>query len=269
MIKKLTTFVFATVLLTCSSCVTTKKIGTLITAYDKAESATQQRIINGSTTPEVGRMILDSLRSEKSYYEDLLKKKPISYVFNSKLNKRVAVSFTTLNELRRIYDISTFTTLSTKKFFLTGNYKIPDTYKKNLLLGLQPLLNDIIKAYSEEKSKTVNVVIAISGYSDEQSISKGSALYSDLVSKLEISNPTQNELNLKLSELRAESLAKVIEEAILKRNESDIDKLKLEYDIRFYGRGVQVPSTITDPQRDDPRRRVVRVTWDVNPFIKK
>lgn len=251
-----------------SSCVTTKQLDKTIEGFKLAEEATQNRIKAGSTTPEVGNEILDSLKKQRTAFEEAKKSSPVSLMFDNKLRKQILVSFTTLDMLQRVYNINTFTTFSSAKFYLTGQYKIAPEYKKNILQDLEPLLNEIIETFKNDSKKSIKVVIAISGYSDGQNVSISSPLYSDLANKLGYQNPTQEQLNQKLSELRAESLASLIEIAVNEKKENIKDKIQINYDIRFFGRGTQLPSEISDPQKDDPRRRVVKVMWDVNPFAK-
>ncbi len=250
-----------------SSCVSKKKLQMTIDAFEQAERTTQSRINSGATTKEVGQEILDDLKKEKSAFQEVMDKGKSSFFVDRELNKRIKVSFAKLNDLQKVYNISTFTTFSTSKFYLTGEYEIPNEYRNNILKDLDPLLNEIIKTFDAQKGKVIRVVIAISGYSDGQGISKNSALYSKLISEISNKNPTSDELNLRLSELRAESLSKLIEQAVKEKNVNTKQDVKIDYDIRFYGRGVENPTDVTQAQKDDPRRRVVRITWDVNPFV--
>lgn len=266
--NKVKLFNLITLSLIFSSCVSNKKLQMTINAFEQAEKATQARIDNGITTPEVGKEIKDNLTAEKSEIQKARDKKPIARLLDFELIKRVNSSFTTLEMLQKVYNIETFKTFESAKFYKSGQYIIPPEYESNILSDLNPLIDKIIQTFEKDEKKEIKIVIAISGYSDAQSISTNSSLYKQLADSINHNNPSQEELNLKLSELRAQSLAKLIDKAVKNRKNESQNKVLLTYDIRFYGRGTQLPDKIVSPLIDDPRRRVVKVMWDINPFVK-
>ncbi len=85
---------------------------------------------------------------------------------------------------------------------------------------------------------------------------------------MKTNNPSRQELNVKLSELRAKSIANLLVD-LIKINEGLIPNPKLiNYDIKWMGKGEELPY----PDRvkkiiraDDKRRRMVSLIWNVLP----
>ena len=80
-------------------------------------------------------------------------------------------------------------------------------------------------------------------------------------------NPTRSEMNNKLSELRAKSIAKLLVD-IIKVNEGLIPNPNLiNYDIKWLGKGeaYPYPDKVKDYKPVDKRRRMVSLIWNVLP----
>lgn len=253
-----------------SSCITNKKLDKLILAYDKAKQQTNERIDAGNTTSEVGNSILNNLENEKNDIMELKSKSMFARTFQAKANVKIKTSFANLELLQRVYNISEFKKFSSKKLFNTGEYVIPSQFVENILIDLDPLLDKIVATFKNETHRTIKVVIMVEGFSDEQTIAQNSQLYKDILREFPgLVNPTQDELNKKLSELRAKSLGDLIDKTVKQRNDNIKDIMDLRFQIYVYGRGTALPFKDNgNVQRDDPNRRVVKVLWDVNPFEK-
>ena len=84
---------------------------------------------------------------------------------------------------------------------------------------------------------------------------------------MDIANPTRQQMNAKLSELRAKTIAKLLVD-IIKTNEGLIPNPRLlNYDIKWMGRGESLPypDKVKDYKAVDKRRRMVSLIWNVLP----
>ena len=108
--------------------------------------------------------------------------------------------------------------------------------------------------------------LIVLGFADGTGITNGSELYYTLLDELRKPQAEKEELNQKLSELRAKELIKQMTNLYLKKASgySEIEKLKTEY--VGQGKGESLPiSGIKDYTVDDERRRIVLCYWAVLP----
>ncbi|WP_439557832.1 hypothetical protein [Dyadobacter sp.] len=110
--------------------------------------------------------------------------------------------------------------------------------------------------------------IIVTGYSDATAVETGSALYKDLAFKLlqseNLTEPTQPDLNRKLSELRAEAVKQLLERIIADRKKEHSNLIDIT--VQTLGRGEELPPGLTEEVlKNDKRRRVVTFYWVVLP----
>jgi outer membrane protein OmpA-like peptidoglycan-associated protein len=147
-----------------------------------------------------------------------------------------------------------------KKAFSPGDYEIPfDSYEK-VAIGYKDLFDRIVLEVKKYPNRTLKADIVIIGYSDAQEFSKNSPTYNRLKEKLGVKNPTNNDLNLKLSELRAESIKNVFENYFNKIEDEDIKK-RLVVDIKYFGKGEEFPNPKIKYAENDEKRRIVVIKW--------
>ena len=103
------------------------------------------------------------------------------------------------------------------------------------------------------------------GFADGTGISNESTLYDTLINISGDRELSKEELNKKLSELRALELTKQISSIVLEKGLLINSKnLKIEY--IYQGKGEEYPFLhIKDYTIDDPRRRIVLCYWVVLP----
>ncbi len=91
-------------------------------------------------------------------------------------------------------------------------------------------------------------------------------MFDTLTAKIGRTDVTKEELNKKLSELRAEELIKQLAKVFIQKAPSfvNFEKLNIEYIHNGKGEAYPLP-TIKDYQVDDPRRRIVLCYWVVLP----
>jgi hypothetical protein len=163
--------------------------------------------------------------------------------------------------------VSTFSQFETATFFPTGHYIIPSEKMDAAKKSIEPIVQRIIKFFGDHPKQRFVAVIVCYGFSDETVVSKESELYPSLVSKMKTNNPTRQQLNTKLSELRAKTIATLLVD-LIKVNEGLVPNPKLiNYDIKWLGKGeaLPYPDKIKDYKADDKRRRMVSLIWNVLP----
>jgi len=112
--------------------------------------------------------------------------------------------------------------------------------------------------------------IIVTGYSDGTAVEKGSGLYRDLARRLAendgVSEPAPEDLNQKLSELRAGAVKGLLENIITQKNKDNPDLIEIS--VSILGRGEEIPKGLpADISKNDQRRRVVTFYWVVLPKL--
>ena len=242
----------------------------------RAIKLTEQKVKNAEVDEEVGQHIIENLEStQKKVDQQLVQVAEIEQSnnreeilqFNEKTNMVIQSALTDLKSLNDLYDVATFSQFETATFFPTGGYNIPAEKMDEAKASMEPIVQRIIKFIGEHPKQQFVAAIVCYGFSDETPVGKESPLYKSLVEKMDNPNPEVKELNKKLSELRAKSIAKVLVD-VIKVNEGLIpDPRLINYDIKWLGKGetLPYPEKITDYKPVDKRRRMVSLIWNVLP----
>ncbi|HKP31184.1 MAG TPA: hypothetical protein VJT83_00570, partial [Chitinophagaceae bacterium] len=237
---------------------------------------TAQKVKNYEVDPDIGKEIINNLQStEKKVDEQLVQVARVEATnnreeilkFAEKTNVVIQSALTDLKSLNDLYDVATFSQFETATFFPTGGYVIPSEKMDEAKVSLEPIVQRIIKFIGDHPKQRFVAVIVCSGFSDESPVGKESPLYKSLIEKMTKTNPTRSEMNNKLSELRAKSIAKLLVD-IIKVNEGMIPNPNLiNYDIKWLGKGeaYPYPDKIKDYKAVDKRRRMVSLIWNVLP----
>ena len=152
-------------------------------------------------------------------------------------------------------------------FFDPGVYKIKDEVKPALFKSFYPIIDSFSNFSEKHKTVPHTIYLVFVGYADGSNIVLGSNLYNDLKKYIPHSNPTNADLNITLSELRASQLSsnmrELINSQIFTKNK-EVKKIGYYY----YGRGEALPfPNITDYHATDDRRRIVLCYWSVIPEL--
>jgi hypothetical protein len=242
----------------------------------RAIALTVEKVKNYEVDPDIGKEIIRNLKdAEKKIDTQLavavqLEKtgtKEEIMQFAERTNVIIQSALTDLKSLNDLYDISTFSSFETATFFPAGGYGIPPEKQDEAKKSIEPIVQRIIKFFGDHPRQRFVAVIVCYGFSDETPIAKESPLYSPLLAKMKTNNPTRQELNVKLSELRAKSIATLLVD-LIKINEGLIPNPKLiNYDIKWLGKGEELPypDRVKDYKADDKRRRMVSLIWNVLP----
>jgi hypothetical protein len=242
----------------------------------RAIELTMQRVRSYEVDPDIGKEIVANLKSaEKQIDEQINKADQIDkegnreeiLKFAERTNVIIQSALTDLKSLNDMYDISTFTQFETATFFPTGGYYISADKMEEAKASIEPIVKRIIKFFGEHPRQRFVAVVVCYGFSDETPVAKESDLYPSLLAKMNKNNPSRQEMNQKLSELRAKTIATLLVD-LIKVNEGMVPNPKLiNYDIKWLGKGeaLPYPDKIADYKADDKRRRMVSLIWNVLP----
>ncbi|MCP4113384.1 MAG: hypothetical protein GY749_48955 [Desulfobacteraceae bacterium] len=153
--------------------------------------------------------------------------------------------------------------------FGKGKYKIDDLSEygkqklEKVVADIIAEKNDYIKQFPGYKDAKMIIKINTYGYTDELPFTEGTSLVKELEESGIIPVPKtspgerRKALNQNLSQFRAETIGKYIEQRI---SEFDDHSLDIEIKTEFIGRGETVPDGIIPTyQPDDPQRRMCKI----------
>lgn len=161
---------------------------------------------------------------------------------------------------------STYTLFDLAAFFGPGKYAIPEGQEEVAASSFSPLVDSVIKFSDKYKNFSQTATLVILGFADGTGFDPQSPLYAELAGLIGRTEVSKQELNQKLSELRAETLIKQLRNQFIRKmgGVEETDKVHIEYIGR--GKGEQYPfRSITDYKEEDDRRRIVLCYWAVLP----
>jgi flagellar motor protein MotB len=284
--RRLTLLGFASVIILIAGCATSRvqnlnkatqeALELVKQEAQRAIKLTEQKIKDMDVDMEIGEQIIENLEStEKKVDAQLVQVSALEQSnnreeilkFTERTNVIIQSALTDLRSLNDLYEVSTFSQFETATFFPTGGYTIPADKMEEAKSSMEPIVQRIIKFIGEHPKQRFVAVIVCYGFSDETPVSKESSLYKSLLGKMDVPDPDSRQLNNKLSELRAKSIAKLLVD-IIKVNEGLIpDPRLINYDIKWLGKGeaLPYPDKISDYKPVDKRRRIVSLVWNVLP----
>jgi outer membrane protein OmpA-like peptidoglycan-associated protein len=163
-------------------------------------------------------------------------------------------------------DKSNRTLFEMAAFFGPGGYIIPEDKYSLAKEYFSPVIDSLLKFSNKFSAVNRTASIVLNGYADATGIGEGSNLYNLLLSRLNKTTATKEELNTALSDLRAENLRIFLNDMIKERASEFINYITLIIENIRRGMGEQLPDPkITDYTVDDARRRIVLCYWSVLP----
>jgi outer membrane protein OmpA-like peptidoglycan-associated protein len=163
-------------------------------------------------------------------------------------------------------NVADFRRFDLAAFFGPGKYQIPEDKADIAALSFSPVIDSLILFSNKYNQFPRTATLVILGFADGTGIKAGGELYYTLLDELRKPQAGKEELNQKLSELRAKELIKQMTGLYLKKATgfNELEKLKIDY--VFQGKGEALPiSSISDYNVDDERRRIVLCYWVVLP----
>lgn len=268
------TITILSVLFLLTSCGTQKEIKRASVVYDEIQALrdlNKDKMDKGTQSPEIGKSIDSTyvkMQNEINELKEKVKKNPADIAQLKKLKKKSESYQTTIETFLKLYKIETFKSFEASRFFKSGEYTINNEDAVIILNDLNPLIDKIIEIIEKDKAVNIEVIIGVYGYTDEQEVGINGPLYKTLSKELNKINPTQEELNQKLSEFRAKSLSDLIQMSVEKRKNDEANKNHIFYNINWLGRGyTKLPFKGMDAKKIDEKRRVVTVIWGVKPIL--
>lgn len=151
-------------------------------------------------------------------------------------------------------------------FFGPGKYQIPEDKVDIAAVSFAPVVDSLMAFSNKYSQYPRTATLIILGYADGTGITSGSELYYTLLDQLRKPQAGKEELNQKISELRAQELIKQMTGLYLKKAPGFVEAGKLRIEYIGQGKGEALPiSSIKDYQLDDERRRIVLCYWAVLP----
>jgi hypothetical protein len=151
-------------------------------------------------------------------------------------------------------------------FFGGGKYEIPAEKVNDAKNSFSAILDSVANFYNKYNDLDKKATIVILGYADGTGFNKEGPTYKALVALINNGEPSKEKINQKLSELRANNIANLLEIMLAERipNYSTIEKIDFEY--LQQGKGEEYPSKkITNYTIDDEHRKVVLLFWNILP----
>lgn len=151
-------------------------------------------------------------------------------------------------------------------FFGPGKYIIPDDKTDLALASFAPIIDSVVVFSNKYNTIPKTATLVILGFADGAGFATEGPLYDTLTALIGKTVLSKEELNQKLSELRAQELIKQLTKVFLQKAPlfKDIDKTKIEYIGQGKGETYPLP-TIKNYEVDDARRRIVLCYWSVLP----
>jgi hypothetical protein len=222
---------------------------------DAADSAKQ----NASA---IDSLLADKKKFRKNYKSLVLPLLDSLQEINAKYTDRLSVYLMVEEGL----NIANYNLFDLAAFFGPGIYNIPEDKTDLALSSFAPIVDSLMifsNKYSD-RSRTASLVIL--GFADGAGFSSEGPLFDTLTSIIGRRDVAKEELNQKLSELRALELSRQLTKIFLQKAPAfkNFDNLKVEYIPQGKGEAYPLPS-IKDYMVEDARRRIVLCYWVVLP----
>ncbi len=148
-------------------------------------------------------------------------------------------------------------------FFGGGKYEIPAEKFELAAQAFAPVLDSVANFYNNYNDVERMATITVLGFADGTGFNKEGETYKKLQALLNDSAATKEMMNMKVSELRAKTIADLLE-VVLAKKITGYKEIDFEY--LENGRGEAFPSKkVNDYLVDDERRRVVLLFWSILP----
>lgn len=231
----------------------------------KIEGNLNKALALSKTNEQMAEEILKKLTSKK---QKLVKQGMAeSKIFLARSGSFIDSVMIRLELINDLYSVPTMKVFQTAAFFPSGEYKIPDQYVTKLYTDFSPVLEDVVVFADKYKQVQLVAVLNTQGYADSQGFNMSSDIGQRLSEMIGKQNPSRQELNLMISQLRAEELGHFME-SILKQKQEKLSNANIELiDLKWEGKGEEYPNlSIKNYKDDDERRRIVIFFWNILPI---
>lgn len=257
-----------------SSCMTQKEIKRAETIKDEIQelrNLNKEKVDAGTQSPEIGKAVdstYQKMQEKLSVLQEAVKKNPTDISQLKKLKQKSQSYQTSIETFLKLYKLDNFKSFESSRFFKSGEYEILPKDANIIINDLDPLIDKIIEVIEKDNAVNIEVIMGVYGYTDEQEIAIGGNLYKTITTMKGSNNLSQAELNKVLSELRAKSLADLVQTSVNKRKGNEANKNHIFYNINWLGRGFEkLPFKNMEIKKVDEKRRVVTVIWGIRPIL--
>jgi hypothetical protein len=204
--------------------------------------------------------------ASKNSFRKVFRQVKYQLLFIDEYNKEASTRMLTLQMFTDGLSLSTQKMFELAAFFGTGGYKVPDEKLPSVEALFKPLVDSLIWFANKYKEVPRTAYITVLGYADGEGVIATSNLAQVLTGDSTRPNPSKEELNLLLSQKRADGLSDIFLSLIAARKAELISSDKLTNAVVSQGRGEEYPNPkIKDYQVSDARRRIVLCFWSVLP----
>jgi hypothetical protein len=221
--------------------------------------------MNDSAKKDAAR--IDTLLEDKKSFRKNYKTMVVPLLDSLKKNgSKYAERLTLYMMIQEGLNIADYHLFDLAAFFGSGKYIIPDDKTDLALASFAPIIDSVVVFSNKYDTIPKTATLIILGFADGAGFATEGPLYDTLITLIGKTQVTKEELNLKLSELRAQELIKQLTKVFLQKASlfRDIDKTKIEYIGQGKGEAYPLP-TIKNYEVDDARRRIVLCYWSVLP----
>ena len=210
----------------------------------------------------IDSLLADKKNFRKNYKSFVLPLLDSLQKINTQYTERLSV-YMMVEEGLSIADYNLFDLAA---FFGPGVYTIPDDKTDMALSSFSPIVDSLVVFSNKFSDRPRTASLVILGFADGAGFSSEGPLFDILTSMIGRRDVAKEELNQKLSELRALELSKQLTKIFLQKAPAfkNFDSLKIEYIPQGKGEAYPLPS-IKDYMVDDARRRIVLCYWVVLP----
>lgn len=183
-----------------------------------------------------------------------------------KINDQYAQRLTVYLMIKDGLNVANYKQFNLAAFFGPGKYQIPEDKVNIAALSFEPLMDSLIVFSNKYSQYPRTATVVILGFADGTAVTTGGELYYTLLDSLKKPQAGKEELNQKISDLRAKELIKHMTSLYIKKAPGFKEFDKLQIEILGQGKGEALPiSSIKDYTVDDERRRIVLCYWVVLP----
>jgi outer membrane protein OmpA-like peptidoglycan-associated protein len=159
-----------------------------------------------------------------------------------------------------------YTLFDLAAFFGSGKYAIPEGQEETAVKAFSPLVDSVVQFSAKYKNMPQKATLVILGFADGTGFDPQSPLYTELAGLIGKSEVSKQELNKKLSELRAKTLINQLQKQFIQKLDKNGGAGNIKIEFLEVGKGEQYPFlTVKDYREDDERRRIVLCYWAVLP----
>ncbi|MEQ1675518.1 MAG: hypothetical protein ABL876_02380 [Chitinophagaceae bacterium] len=236
-------------------------------------------IINSRFDFRVGRIHIeiDSVSGEIAFLDSLMaNKKDFRKTYKNIIIPKLATLDSFRNESlkrKQVYlmledgiNTANYTLFDLAAFFGPGKYAIPEGQEEIATNSFAPLVDSVIKFSEKYKNFNQTATLVILGFADGTGFDPQSALYAELAGLIGKVPVSKQELNKKLSELRALTLIKQLQKQFLSKTGTGKTAAPVNVEYLAIGKGEELPfSSISNYKDEDERRRIVLCYWAILP----